>query len=250
MGKSVDFYKITNESECHNGLQYHDGLIEDFMPFNPSGYCDGGGIYFTREDILSFIPNGCWLRRVTLPEGEEICLNYGRPVTWKAHRVILGTRERVTASVIKRLYEEGAHDPIDGRAIMEVAASGNKDAVNLFLDLKVPINEDAMTLAADYGHEDVVRLLLRRNAPIDTNAIMFAAEDGNKEIVALLLAHNAPVNAGAVEGAAKNGHEEVVALLLSHNAPIRPEAIEAAAESGHAAIVEMLKRNIMNNTDQ
>ena len=43
------YLKITNEAENHNGLQYHDGLIQDILPFKKEGSCVPGGIYFSDE---------------------------------------------------------------------------------------------------------------------------------------------------------------------------------------------------------
>jgi len=71
----VDFYKITNKEEIHNGLQYKTRLNIDPKPFNPSDNCSGGGIYFSREHILAFTSYGPWLRKVTIPKNEEIYEN-------------------------------------------------------------------------------------------------------------------------------------------------------------------------------
>ena len=35
----MNYYKILNESENHQGLQYKTGLNIDPKPFNPSGDC-------------------------------------------------------------------------------------------------------------------------------------------------------------------------------------------------------------------
>ena len=89
----MKYYKITNESENHGGMQYQTGLNEDILPFNPSGDCESGGIYFTDADnILSFGMRGKWIREVTIPEGEPVYKNLGKPLKWKAYRVILGER--------------------------------------------------------------------------------------------------------------------------------------------------------------
>ena len=106
----MNFYKITNEKENHNGLQYHDGLNVDILPFNPHGDCAKGGIYFAREDILAFLNFGPWIRQVTLPNDAEIYKNPGNPKKWKADKVILGKREKITVNIIKKLIKEGA-DP-------------------------------------------------------------------------------------------------------------------------------------------
>lgn len=57
----MNFYKILSEEEVQYGMKYHDGLNEDILPFNPTGSCMPGGIYFSREDILAFISYGPWI---------------------------------------------------------------------------------------------------------------------------------------------------------------------------------------------
>jgi hypothetical protein len=90
----MKYYKITNQKEKHYGLQYHDGEVTDILPFNSQGDCESGGIYFAREDILAFIEYGPWIREVT-PVG-EIYKNPGSPKKWKAHKVVLGPRRKIT----------------------------------------------------------------------------------------------------------------------------------------------------------
>ena len=45
--------KLTNETECHNGFQFKTGLNEDTIPFDPTGECKKGGIYFTDIDNIA-----------------------------------------------------------------------------------------------------------------------------------------------------------------------------------------------------
>ena len=46
------YLKITNKEENHYGLGYHDGLVEDIIPFQPEGSCVPGGIYFTTPEYI------------------------------------------------------------------------------------------------------------------------------------------------------------------------------------------------------
>jgi hypothetical protein len=110
----MKYYKITNEEEKHYGMHYQDGLNVDILPFNPAGDCNPGGIYFARtKEILAFLDYGCWLREVTPPKGEKVYRNpssgLGMPLKFKAHQVILGPRQEITAEVVERLLKEGAN---------------------------------------------------------------------------------------------------------------------------------------------
>jgi hypothetical protein len=92
------FYKITNEKETYFDTVYQTGLNIDLK-----------GIYFANKDILAFFYFGPWIREVTLPEGEEIHKNPGKPVEYKACRVILGERRRITIEIIEELIKQGAN---------------------------------------------------------------------------------------------------------------------------------------------
>ena len=77
------YYKILNEDETHYGMQYKNGLNVDILPFNPSGDCTHGGIYFSREDILAFLGYGIWIRKVTIPKDAKVYENPGYPKNGK-----------------------------------------------------------------------------------------------------------------------------------------------------------------------
>ena len=55
--KSQIYYKITNENENHNGLQYKTGVIKDIIHWNDDEYdiCTSGRMYFTTiKNIFNF----------------------------------------------------------------------------------------------------------------------------------------------------------------------------------------------------
>ena len=69
------YYKITNKEECHNSLQYHDGLVIDPKQFNdnPKASCVEGGIYFTtKEHLYKFFKYGCWIRLLRIPKDAKV----------------------------------------------------------------------------------------------------------------------------------------------------------------------------------
>jgi hypothetical protein len=180
----VKFYKILNETECHQGMQYHDGLNVDILPFNPSGDCKSGGIYFAREDILDFLSYGPWIREVTIPYGEPVYHNPGTPEKWKAHMVILGKRRRIDATVIAALLSEGAN-----------------------------LTSDAVVWAARNGHVDCLRALLGAGAKPTSYAVELAVHNGHVDCLRALLDAGAKPTPHSVECAARNGHAECAEML-------------------------------------
>ena len=159
----MNFYKILNESENHNGLQYKTGLNIDSKPFNPSGDCEPGGIYFAREDIFAFLHYGPWIRKVTLPKDAKIYENPGEPKKWKADKVILGERRKIDLEVIKELVEEGANIHADNDFVLRwVAKKGHLDIVKYLVENGADIhvkNNYALRWAIENGHIDVVKYL-------------------------------------------------------------------------------------------
>ena len=223
----MNYYKITNENENHNGMQYKTGLNVDILPFNPYGDCEKGGIYFAREDILAFLNYGCWIRQVTIPDGEDVYENpttNGEPKKWKAHRVILGERRKIDLTVIKELIDEGA---------------------NIHAD-----DDYALRLASYDGHLDIVEFLVEKGANIhacDDYALQLASKYGHLDIVKFLVDRGADVHADddyAVRGASGNGHLDIVKFLVEKGANIHAcddYALWLASENGHLAVVKYLK---------
>ena len=167
----MKYYKITNEEECHHGMQYQDGLNIDIKEFNPSGSCEPGGIYYSSEDIFSFLSYGVWIREVTIPEDAQ---TYKDPdsdiVKWKADKVILGPRRRITFDIIKELIDEGAniHAQCD-YVLRTYAERGNLEAVKYLVEHGADIHADndfALRYASRNGYFEVVKYLVEQGADI------------------------------------------------------------------------------------
>jgi len=192
----MKFYKITNKEEKHYEMQYKTGLNTDIIKFNPSGDCESGGIYFSREHILAFLEYGCWIREVVIPDDVKIYRNPGDPIKWKAHQVILKKRYKITAKKIEQLILEGADVHAD--------------------------NDCALRWASENGHLNLVKVLLENGADVhakDDCALMRASNNGHLDVVKVLLKNGADVHADndcALRWASENGHLNLVDLLKSY----------------------------------
>jgi len=188
---AMKYYKILNEKENHRGLQYYDGLNIDILPFDPSGSCEPGGIYFSRKDILAFIDYGPWIREVTLPPDAQVYKDHDDIEKWKADKVILGKRRRINAEVIQSLLNEGCNAKVeDSFALQWAAYNGHTEIVKLLIphsDVK-SLNSSALRWAARHGHTEIVKLLipLSNVKDCDSEALRWASENGHTEIVKLL----------------------------------------------------------------
>jgi len=201
------YYKFTNKQENHNGLQYHDGLNIDILPFNPSGDCESGGIYFAREDILFF--RDFWLREV-IPIG-EIYENPGEPRKWKAHQVILGPRRKFDCKLCQKLLEEGAKPT--NYTLGWASADGHLDIVKLLLKIGVEPTIYILERASANGHLEIVKLLLEAGAKPTSWVLVEASKYGHFEIVKLLLEAGVIPTIDALAMANKYGYLETVKLL-------------------------------------
>ena len=164
----MKYYKILNKEEKHNDMKYHKGLNTDILPFNPIGDCQAGGIYFASEDILGFLNYGCYIREVTLPKNEEIYENPDFPTKYKAHRVILGRKRKITVKIIKELLDEGANiQTCNDFALFFASYNGYTKTVKLLLDRGANVHadyDDALRSASRNNHTKTVKLLLERGA--------------------------------------------------------------------------------------
>ena len=186
----MKYYKITNKDEKHNGMQYKTGLNVDILPFNPKGNCEPGGIYFSREDILAFLDYGCWIREVKLPKDAQVYENPDKPKKWKANKVILGCKYKITAKKIQQLIDEGANAN----------------------------DSDAIKWAAVNGHLEIVKVLIKNGCNANNYAALrYATKNGHLEIVKVLIKNGANANDFyAIYHAAKNGHLEIVKVLIKN----------------------------------
>jgi hypothetical protein len=76
---------------CHNGFTYKEGLNVDTLPFNPSGSCEPGGLYYTSLDHLEkWRHDERWplIADVTIPADARV---HTEPcgTKWKADKLVL-----------------------------------------------------------------------------------------------------------------------------------------------------------------
>ena len=219
----MDFYKITNEDECHYNMKYKTGLNIDINPFNPS--CEPMGIYFSREDIFAYLDfYSYWIRKVTIPEDAQIQVfeNPRSSKKWKSDKVILGDRKKINFKTIKKLIDEGANP--NNIALHWFSNHGDIDSVKLLIKRGVDVKNNhnrVLWWAAEKNHIDIVKSLipLSDSRTECSYALHQAIKHGHKEIVKVLL----PVSKTKTYGdwclklAINNGNPEIIKLVEEHN---------------------------------
>ena len=91
----VQFVKLTNKWENHNGFQFKNGLNVDCIPFNIKSECSPGGIYFCRLDnFTKYINYGgllmYFIRIVNIPDSAQIFEESNGK--YKSDKIILSDR--------------------------------------------------------------------------------------------------------------------------------------------------------------
>lgn len=162
------------------------------------------------------------------------------------------------------------------RALQAAVESGRLDIVNLLLEFKVDVYDEAVHRAVGYGRIDILQVLLENNGDVEypyqgKSALQVAIEHDRLDIVRLLVqfgavitdeVFNATVRSGpidivrflldngasvgddhhpqtALQVAVNRGSLDMVSSLLQCGAPITDKTMETAIRNGNIAIIQM-----------
>jgi hypothetical protein len=245
----MDFYKILNIDEKHHNFQYKYGLNIDTVPFNPHGSCIAGGIYFAREDILAFLDYGPWIRKVMIPEDAQVYENPGEPKKWKADRVILGKKEKITAGTIRRLIDEGANiNPSSSTALLWAIVRNYYKMVEVLLEAgsNPNIKHPLLEIAGQYNFVKIVKLLLKHKICLKRDD--FTSSANNPIVIKLLTEydikyHNGENSISALYWAIRNRQKTLIKTLIKNNVNINRSdslALKIAIRNDYIYAVKLL----------
>lgn len=106
-----DIYcKVLNSNFNQKGYQYNEGLNVLDKPFESTGSCVPGGLYFTNiENIFKFINYGIYLVKVTVPVDAQMVKDPDND-KWRADKIIISDKKDLRQiDTIKYLIENGAN---------------------------------------------------------------------------------------------------------------------------------------------
>jgi hypothetical protein len=84
------YCKVLKDDLIHYNFTYTLGLNIDPMPFNPSGSCESGGLYYTTIDNIAYYINvGTKLGFVSIPEDAQVYKDPEGNDKWKADKIII-----------------------------------------------------------------------------------------------------------------------------------------------------------------
>jgi hypothetical protein len=97
---NTEFYKVLTKDYKNYDFTYQHGLNVDHIPFNPTGECSSGGLYFTELDKLSYWieMNSVYIAKVTIPSNASV---YVEKDKFKADQFVLDLDNKV---LIKDFY--------------------------------------------------------------------------------------------------------------------------------------------------
>lgn len=88
------FIKITNNNQNHKGFQYKIGLNIDTLPFNPTGTCNKGGLYFIEFKYAIFYRYyGDFISHAMIPNDALVYIEQNK---YKTNKLILLNRYKFT----------------------------------------------------------------------------------------------------------------------------------------------------------
>lgn len=179
----TQYFKVTNKTENHHGFQYKDGLNVDTLPFQPSGSCVPGGLYFSDlRNIGKFYNYGVWLRVVTLPKDNpdfKMVRDDSGCVKWRANMIILGNR-----------YALGSVETYDTFGIdmvhfEDASRWGYVDILQWWKDHGVEWSGNSLSEASKNGHLHVLEWLKKSGLTLkyDESCIESATEMGRIDVL-------------------------------------------------------------------
>ena len=76
-------YKIVKDNFIHNNFKYKHGLNIDILPFNPTGECLHGGLYFAElNKLILWFSHGSYICKVIIPDDASVNIEKNKFKNW------------------------------------------------------------------------------------------------------------------------------------------------------------------------
>jgi len=236
------YFKLFNEQENHNGLQYKDGLNTDTIAFNsnPKCSCIPGGLYFSdAKNILEFLnKDSYYIREVEVPEGELIVKDSageddGLGNKWRAHSLYL--HEKHSFGDTKTwgwIEKQGINiDKVHRWLLWGVSPDPRILKSFVLSESSICYRNDILFYAAYNNNKEIVQILIDKGADLNRRVNektpliwAVATVKSGSEVAKLLIDSGVSLNAQDVHGrtaliwAAWMHKKEIVKLLIDSGA--------------------------------
>ena len=195
------FYKVLRSDLMHHGFKYQLGLNVDTNPFNPSGSCQNGGLYFTNiKHLFEFLDYGQQIAFVEIPDNSQIYIEKDK---FKANQII-----------IKRILSD-------------------TEFLELLKTNLVKLQSDICVYVAKSGHLETLKWARAHGFSWNERTCAYAAANGHLETLKWARDHGCPWDERTCAHAAANGHLETLKWAREHGCPWDERTCTCAALNGH-----------------
>lgn len=245
------YFKITNELENHHGLQYQDGIVEDILPFNSTGSCCPGGIYFSDDkNIMKFSHYGPWVRQVEIPEDAK-WVEDPDGNKWRASKLFFHPRKDLwTVETIQWLMAQDVNINNYTDSILTEGAKRNSIELVKFAitqEVNVKLCSSALKHSVSNNNSEMLSFLLDNGGDINCGLLSEAAEHNSLEMAKFVINKGADIklisNQNALSDFAAKGNIEAVEYLMSKGMNIHfqdEKALRISAAHGQTEMVKFL----------
>jgi hypothetical protein len=267
------YYKITNEKENHHGYQYKDGLNVLDKPFETTGSCVVGGLYFTTKEyihhFLDYGGNNGWLREITLPDDALMVQDSETSlVKYRADKIILGKRMPLYCKetvqecpwiitknycnngleyaccnghldIAKYMVECGANNFNNG--LYYACIKGHLDIAKYMVECGGNNFNTGLRHACSNGHLDIAKYMVECGANDFNNGLFNACYNGHLELAKYMVESGANDFNDGLYNACYNGHLDIVKYMVECGAIDFNDGLYNACRNGHLEIQAYLK---------
>lgn len=220
------FYKVMSINFNQKGYQYHEGLNILDKPFESTGSCVPGGLYFTNiENIFKFINYGVYLVKVTVPEDAQMVKDPNND-KWRADKIIISDKKDLfEIDTIKYLIENGADIKRDYHFVLDFAINNNlhnmlEYILTICKDIK--INLSVPSVLPIYS-TNMAKVLINHKAKLSTYFVNQIIEHYDLEIIKIIVKQDDPT--GLIyyiyNMAVKINDVNIVKILYENNSEIK-----------------------------
>ncbi|AVG46616.1 ankyrin repeat protein [Acanthamoeba polyphaga mimivirus] len=184
------YCKVLNANFNQKGYQYNEGLNILDKPFENTGSCVPGGLYFTNiNNIFKFINYGIYLVKVTIPEDAQMVKDPDND-KWRADKIIISDkRDLRQIDTIKYLVENGANIKRDYHFMIDFAINnGLHDILEYILTIckDIGIKLSVPNVLPIYS-TDMAKVLVNHVAKLSTHFVDQIINNNDLKIIKIII---------------------------------------------------------------
>ncbi|ANB50965.1 hypothetical protein [Powai lake megavirus] len=187
------YCKVLSSNFNQKGYQYNEGLNVLDKPFESTGSCVPGGLYFTNiENIFKFINYGIYLVKVTVPVDAQIVKDPDND-KWRADKIIISDKKDLRQiDTIKYLVDNGANIKRDYHFVIDFAINnGLHDILEYILTIckDIGIKLSVPNVLPIYS-TNMAKILVKYTAKMSTKFVNQIIDNNDLKIIKKIISHD------------------------------------------------------------